>query len=431
MTDPVSIALVGLGGYGQFYLRALLGASTRGYDVRLVAGVDPEPERCRNLEQLKAAGVPIYPDLARFYEDAAEVSRPAADLVVIAAPIQLHAPLTKLALSKGACVLCEKPVAPTIQDAQGMLAAEKEAEGFVAIGYQWSFSEAIQALKRDVCASALGQPVRLKTKVLWPRPASYYARNNWAGGLKTPDGHWILDSPANNATAHYLHNMFYVLGETVETSARPVDVQAELYRANVIENYDTAVIRAHTESGVEVLFYTAHPVPNNIGPIFDFEFEDAVVTYETGEEIVARFHDGRTKSYGNPFLDDTNKLWQSVDLVRRMHAAVSSTESDTDTVRRRSPTEAQPVCGIPAAMSQTLCVNGAQESVSEIMTFPRHLVRKDCDEEDCLTWVTGLQEALAQSYEQNALPSEIGDWDWARAGDLVDLRDYHTFPSES
>ncbi len=202
MTDPIRIALVGLGGYGQFYLRALLGAATRGYDIRLVAGIDPEPERCRNLEQLKAAGVPIYPDLARFYDEVAEVSQPAADLVIIAAPIQLHAPLTKLALSQGANVLCEKPVAPTIQEAMGMLEAEKEAEGFVAIGYQWSFSEAIQALKRDVQSGALGQPVRLKTKVLWPRPASYYARNNWAGGLKTPDGHWILDSPANNATAH-------------------------------------------------------------------------------------------------------------------------------------------------------------------------------------------------------------------------------------
>jgi predicted dehydrogenase len=412
MTDPVSIALVGLGGYGQFYLRALLGASTRGYNIRLVAGIDPEPERCRNLEQLKAAGVPIYPNLTRFYEEAS------AQLVVIAAPIQLHAPLTKLALSKGASVLCEKPVAPTIQEAVVMLEAEREAEGFVAIGYQWSFSEAIQALKHDVRAGVLGRPKRLKTKVLWPRPASYYARNNWAGGLKTSDGRWILDSPANNATAHYLHNMFYVLGETAGTSARPVDVQAELYRANVIENYDTAVIRSHTESGVQVLFYTAHPVPNNIGPIFDFEFEDAVVHYETGEEIVAHFHDGRTKSYGNPFLDDTNKLWQSVDLVLRTGEGTSSTEAD-----------ASPVCGISAAMSQTLCVNGAQESVPEIVTFPRNLVRKDCNEEDCLTWVTGLQEALERSYDQNVSLSELGDLAWAREGALIDLREYSRFPS--
>jgi hypothetical protein len=53
----------------------------------------------------------------------------------------------------------------------------------------------------------------------------------------------IFDSPANNATAHFLHNMFYLLGATRETSAAPAVVQAELYRANAIENFDTAAIR--------------------------------------------------------------------------------------------------------------------------------------------------------------------------------------------
>ncbi len=218
-----------------------------------------------------------------------------------------------------------------------------------------------------------------------------------------------------------------MLGETPETSARPVDVQAELYRANVIENYDTAVIRAHTESGVEVLFYTAHPVPNNIGPIFDFECENAVVTYETGDEIIAHFHDGHTKSYGNPFLDDTNKLWQSIDLVLRKKKPLSPPPGGT----KGGEANPSPVCGISAAMSQTLCVNGAQESVPEIVAFPRNLVHKDCNEEDCLTWVTGLEEALEQCYAQNVLPSEVGKWDWARSGDLVNLRAYHTFPSKA
>ncbi len=39
--------------------------------------------------------------------------------------------------------------------------------------------------------------------------------------MRDGKGHWILDSPANNAMAHDLHNMFYILGLTRETSARP------------------------------------------------------------------------------------------------------------------------------------------------------------------------------------------------------------------
>ena len=38
----------------------------------------------------------------------------------------------------------------------------------VAIGYQWSFSDAIQKLKADVIAGIFGKPRRLKTLVLWP-----------------------------------------------------------------------------------------------------------------------------------------------------------------------------------------------------------------------------------------------------------------------
>ena len=48
--------------------------------------------------------------------------------------------------------------------------------------------------------------------VSFPRPLSYFKRNDWAGHLRTPAGEDVLDSPLNNATAHYLHNMLYVLG---------------------------------------------------------------------------------------------------------------------------------------------------------------------------------------------------------------------------
>jgi len=79
-------------------------------------------------------------------------------------------------------VLCEKPVSATVQEALRMAAAEKQARGFVAIGYQWSFADAIQSLKRQILAGDLGRPRRLRTLVSWPRDAAYYARTGWAGG---------------------------------------------------------------------------------------------------------------------------------------------------------------------------------------------------------------------------------------------------------
>jgi len=398
--QDVSVALVGLGGYGNIYLSQLLGGDHSGY--RFVAGIDPDPKLCRFLDTLGESGIPIYPDLDHFFAERT------ADLVVIAAPIPLHLPFTKTALEHGSSVLCEKPITATVQEALEMAAAEEAAEGFVGIGYQWSYAAAIQALKADVMAGALGKPLRFRTKVLWPRTLSYYSRNNWAAKLKTAAGAWVLDSPVNNATAHYLHNCFYVLGETRETSTRPVDVQAELYRANDIENYDTAALRCHTENGVELLFYTAHPIEVEDGPVFVYEFEDAAVVYESrGSSIVARFRDGRVRNYGDPFTGEVQKLWDAVDAF---HSG------------------APPACSVSAATSHTMAVNGAQESAT-IADFPVDVVRRQAHGDDELVYVEGLSAVLNSCFDKGIMPSELGDVAWAQTGRVVDLRDYRHYPS--
>ena len=402
MAATVTLALVALGGYGNSYLRALF-EQAEANDVRFVAGIDPAPVGCRYLEQLQAQGIPIYPNLASFY------AHSSADLVAIAAPIHLHLPFTQIALAHGAQVLCEKPVAGTIQDVHAMAAAESQAGKPVAIGYQWSYSVAIQALKHDILSGELGRPLRLVTKLLWPRPASYYHRNTWAAKLKAADGSWILDSPVMNATAHYLHNCFYILGKTSETSARPVDVQAELYRANPIENYDTGALRCHTEEGVEIIFLTTHAVPETIGPVLRYEFEQAIVEYRAYEEsMVARFRNGRVKDYGSPYTNEMGKIWQVAETVR---------------------SGALPACGIAGATPHILATNGAQESMWEITEFPAELIRQGGREEDPLIWVEGLQQAVEACFEQACLPSELGTAPWARSGRLIDLRAYRRFPT--
>ena len=80
-------------------------------------------------------------------------------------------------------MLCEKPISATIQEARAMMAKEAETGRFVAVGYQWSFSDAI-CLKADVQAGVLGRPKRLKTLIFWPRNEEYYKRS-WAGKQKT------------------------------------------------------------------------------------------------------------------------------------------------------------------------------------------------------------------------------------------------------
>jgi predicted dehydrogenase len=400
MKQQIRIALLGINGYGNTYLNELLD-NADGKDVKIEAAIDPAADKCLRLQELKDLQVPIYHSLDDFYQ------KQTADLVIMSTPIQLHAPQTCQALAQGSSVLCEKPAAATIQETIAMQKAEAESEGFIAIGYQWSFSQAVQDLKQAVINGEFGKPLRFKTLVFWLRNYAYYHRNNWAGKQKNANGEWILDSPANNATAHYLHNMLYTLGKTRESSAVLDNVQAELYRANDITNFDTAAIRCYTDEGTEILFYTSHAVPSSLGPVFIYEFENATVTYDDpNTEFVARFKDGSIKNYGNPNINSQKKLWDCVNAIRNKEKVA---------------------CGINAASVQTLCVNGAQDSMPEIIDFPKEFIQEMGEGENCVVWGQSITSMFTQCYAQNLLPSETKAWDWSKSGKIISLKDYRKF----
>jgi len=400
---PVSLVLVGIGGMGAVYVRELLDRRETG-SFRIAGAADPEPERCPCLDELRSMGVPVFATLDDFNRNRT------AELAVISSPIQYHADQTCLALARGSHVLCEKPVAGTIQEARRMMEAERAAGRWVTVGYQWSFSPAIQALKKDVMDGRFGAAKRLKCLYLWPRDEEYYRRNGWAGKKRDAAGGWILDSPAQNAMAHDLHNMFYILGREKHTSAVPAEVEGELYRANAIENYDTAAMRARTEDGVEILLYATHVSRQEKGPVFAYEFENGTVLCSSRNSGVrAEFAGGARKDYGVPDAEGMTKLWEAIRNVR---------------------TGERPACGLEAAASQTLCVNGMQDSMPEIRDFPETMRHGLEDNESRRIWVDGLDEALEACYAANALPSERG-FAWSAPGRLVKLGTQYQFPNST
>ena len=390
---PISVVLSGIGGMGAFFLRELLDHASEGR-FRIAGAVDPAPERCPYLPELVGLRAPIVPDLEMFY------ATEEAEFAIISSPHHFHADQTCAALAHGSDVLCEKPAAASSADLRRMIRARDTSGRWVAIGYQWSFSDAIQALKADILQGRYGRPKRLKCLTLWPRDHVYYARNDWAGRKRSATGALVLDSPLNNAMAHDLHNMFYVLGGTVPASAVPATVQGELRRANEIENFDTAALRSRTTDGVEILFWASHASRTDSGPVTRYEFERGTVTIEgRGASIIGRFADGTERDYGNPDAATMKKLWDGLELVGR---------------------RGSPVCGLEAAASQTLCVEGLEESAPEITGFASGRIRQIDETGWKRTWVEGLDEELRLCYERNALPSEIGlDW---RPGRVVDLR---------
>jgi len=392
MRKPVSIVLVGAGGYGNVYLSSLLD-HPENQSFTIAGVVDPRMDRCFHRGKLDALKVPRFETLKDFYS----VTR--ADLAVISTPIHFHCEHTCLALSNNSHVLCEKPLAVTLEEADRMIEARERSGKAVAVGYQWSFSKPILELKSEISSGALGKPVMLKSLCCWPRDESYYNRNSWAGKKRNSRGDLILDSPVNNAMAHYLHNMLYVLGKATDRSAEPGIIQAELYRANNIESFDTAAMRIVTKCGAKILFYVSHAVRQDYGPVFSYEFTKARVIYDGAESpIEIHFKKGEIKKLSYPDVESqTRKLWHMINY---------------------STNGGEIPCGVETARPHTVCVKAANESKPEPDAFPGEIIDINGEEGRRLRYVNNLEDEFRRCYAEELLPSEL-NISWANSGEKI------------
>ncbi len=251
-------------------------------------------------------------------------------------------------------------------------------------GYQWSFSDAIRDLKKDLVSGILGKVKRAKTLVLWPRDYAYFRRNNWAGKKYGEKGELINDNLVNNAMSHFIHNLLYLTGGKMEESANPVSGEAELYRCYDIQTFDTAVIEIFTEDGVKLGFYGSHVTRTEKGPLFIMECENAVVYYgELSKDIVAVFNDGRIKNYGNP--DDT-------DQFRKLNIAINA-------CLKNAPV----ICPPEASLAQTKVI----EALAKIEVV-NHFKAESIIDNGNRKYVKGLSYMIYSSYQQGVMPGKKG-----------------------
>ncbi len=87
----------------------------------------------------------------------AVVARPDIDVIDICTPNFLHAPIAIAAAKAGKAVVCEKPLANTLKEAQGMFDAVKKAGVKNMCGFSYRFAPAIQTIKSMIEKKQLGE----------------------------------------------------------------------------------------------------------------------------------------------------------------------------------------------------------------------------------------------------------------------------------
>lgn len=84
------------------------------------------------------------------------------DFVDICTNVETHAPLTMMAAERGLSVVCQKPFATSLAEAEAMLAACKKAGVPLYINENWRWQYPIRQFKHQLDAGRIGKPFRAR-----------------------------------------------------------------------------------------------------------------------------------------------------------------------------------------------------------------------------------------------------------------------------
>ncbi|MEY8877736.1 MAG: Gfo/Idh/MocA family protein [Leptothrix sp. (in: b-proteobacteria)] len=220
--DKTRIAVAGAGIIGKAHIETLQKSGS----CRLSAIVDPSPAAAALAAQ---AGVPLFKSLAELIA----LERP--DGVVLATPNALHVPQALECIEAGLPILLEKPIAPTVLEAETLVRAADAADARVLIGHHRAHSPIMAKARQVVESGQLGRLVAVMGSATFLKPDHYFADGPWR---REPGGGPILIN-----MIHEVHNLRMLCGEIVAVQA---------FGSNAVRGFaveDTVAINLRFASG--------------------------------------------------------------------------------------------------------------------------------------------------------------------------------------
>jgi predicted dehydrogenase len=194
--SSIGVAVIGAGMAGRAHAAGYRSAPTL-YDaglpeIRLVAIADVNPAFATDTAQRFG-----YQRVESGWE--AIAAAPDIDVVSVVVANPLHRQIVEGLLAAGKHVLCEKPMAPTIEDAQAMTAAAQASGREAGIGFTFRRSPAIAAIREQVAQGDIGGPLHFNGHY-WcdyacdPRaPMSWRYKGGPGSGALSDIGSHLLD----------------------------------------------------------------------------------------------------------------------------------------------------------------------------------------------------------------------------------------------
>lgn len=176
----IKVGIIGLGAIGQRLIKGFVDHA----ETEIAAVCDTVEERL-NEAAAQLGGVPAFMDHQEMLE------KIDLDLVYLAVPPKYHHSVASDVLAKRIHILCEKPLANSIEEAESLLKKAEEAGVMHAMNFPLNYSAGSRSFEKLIKENYIGRIRRVELKMhfpQWPRP---WQQNAWVASKE--QGGFVLE----------------------------------------------------------------------------------------------------------------------------------------------------------------------------------------------------------------------------------------------
>lgn len=241
--SPICFGIIGCGRIAQRHAQHIAN------NGRLVATCDIIPEKAELLASQYQA------QAFNNFEQFLTANQEKMDVVSVCSPNGLHAEQTIAALRAGYHVLCEKPMAITVEDCGRMINEAERANKRLFIVKQNRFNPPIEALKQAIEENRLGKIFSVQLSCFWNRNEKYYSESNWKG-TSAMDGGTLFTQ-----FSHFIDLLYWLIGDIKKV----YPIIRNFAHQQIIDFEDTGVVAVEFYNGaIGTINYTVNSYKKNM-----------------------------------------------------------------------------------------------------------------------------------------------------------------------
>ncbi len=293
----INVGIIGCGNISHTHIRAYQKIK----EVQVVACADIDQDRGKNFSKKYK--------LTYFENYLSLLADERIELVSICTPHYLHKEMVIGALNAGKNVLCEKPLAITVSEAEEILTVVHETGKNFGVCYQNRFNESSLQLKHLLAEKKFGQLKGIKCFVTWHRDQEYYRASSWRGTWEKEGGGVLI-----NQAIHTLDLITWLVSTPVKVKGKIMNSLLE----QAVQVEDTAMATALINPNIPVNIFATTTYSSDPAPEIYFDFSKAAVKLTTEALVV----NGVPVVFGKAMTENLGKTYWGQGHLRLLQAFI-------------------------------------------------------------------------------------------------------------